>query len=491
MTPPTQRERMAILRQEMPARGADERRGDFHEVNLGFTPEVAMVEATRCLQCRRPVCVEGCPVGVRIDLFIPLIASGDFESAAALLEEDNALPAICGRVCPQEVQCEAACVLGRKHRPVAIGHLERFVADWAGRQRPPRADRAEPTGRRVAVVGSGPAGLTCAVDLARLGHEVTIFEALHEPGGVLAYGIPEYRLPREVVTAEIDAVRRLGVTVITDVVVGMTDTLDDMFDEHGFDAVFVGTGAGLPRFLDIPGEDLIGVYSANEFLTRVNLMGAHRPGAETPVHNVAGRVVGVIGGGNTAFDAARTAVRLGAAEVRILYRRTDAELPARREEVGHALAEGVEVVPLVAPVEFIGSDDGRLCAVRLVAMELGEPDESGRRRPEPMEGSERVEEIDVVIIATGNAPNPILQHTAGDLEHSSRGTIVIDPDTCATSKPGVFAGGDIVTGGATVISAMGAGRRAATAIDRYLRDGGGEEGLANGGSHSAGGYRCL
>jgi glutamate synthase (NADPH) small chain len=466
------RERMAIPRQDMPARDPSIRKGDFDEVALGFTPDVAMVEASRCLECRRPICVEGCPVGVRIDLFIPLIASGDFEAAAAIIESDNALPAVCGRVCPQEVQCEGACVLGRKHRPVAIGHLERFVADWAREHRPPDPESAAPdTGFRIAVVGSGPAGLTCAVDLARMGHRVTIFEALHEPGGVLAYGIPEYRLPRTVVAAEIDAVRRLGVSIETNVVVGLSESLDGLLDEHGFDAVFVGTGAGLPRFLDVPGEDLVGVYSANEFLTRVNLMGAHLPDGETPVHDVAGRPVVVIGGGNTAFDAARTAVRLGAASTRILYRRTVDDMPARADEVHHAREEGVELVTLVAPVEFVGSPSGHLEGVRLVEMRLGEADGSGRGRPEPVVGSERVVKADVAIIAVGNAPNPILQRTTDDLDHGDRGTITIDPETGATSKPGVYAGGDIVTGGATVISAMGAGRKAAKAIDEFVSNG--------------------
>jgi glutamate synthase (NADPH) small chain len=468
----TVRERTAIPRQEMPTRDSAIRKDDFDEVALGFTPDVAMVEASRCLECRRPVCVDGCPVAVRIDLFIPLIASGDFESAATIIEADNALPAICGRVCPQEVQCEGACVLGRKHRPVAIGHLERFVADWAREHRTADSEPSAPdTGFRVAVVGSGPAGLTCAVDLARMGHRVTMFEALHEPGGVLAYGIPEYRLPRSVVAAEIDAVRRLGVSIETNVVVGLSESLDGLLDEHGFDAVFVGTGAGLPRFLGIPGEDLIGVYSANEFLTRVNLMGAHLPDRETPVHDVAGRPVVVIGGGNTAFDAARTAVRLGAASTRILYRRTVDDMPARADEVHHAREEGVELVTLVAPVEFVGSPSGHLEGVRLVEMRLGEADGSGRGRPEPVAGSERVERADVAIIAVGNAPNPILRRTTDGLDHGDRGTITIDPETGATSKPGVYAGGDIVTGGATVISAMGAGRKAAKAIDEFVSNG--------------------
>lgn len=468
MTRPV-RERMAIPRQTMPTRDGSVRRRDFDEVSLGLTPDLAMVEASRCLECRRPVCVEGCPVGVRIDLFIPLIASGDFEGAAKVIEADNALPAICGRVCPQETQCEGACVLGRKHRPVAIGNLERFVADWARNTTGEGPTSGPDIGMRVAVVGSGPAGLTCAVDLARLGHRVTIFEALHEPGGVLAYGIPTYRLPKAVVNAEIEAVRALGVEIVTNVVVGMSESLDGLFDEHGFDAVFVGTGAGLPRFLGIPGEDLIGVYSANELLTRVNMMGAHLPDAETPVHDVRGRPVVVIGGGNTAFDAARTAVRLGASSTRILYRRTVDDMPARADEIGHAVDEGVVLVPLVAPVEFVGDDEGHLAAVRLIDMRLGEPDETGRGRPESIEGSEHDEVAAVAVIAVGNDPNPVLRRAGSGMDHSERGTVIVDPETGATSRPGVYAGGDIVTGGATVISAMGAGRRAAKAIDGFLR----------------------
>jgi glutamate synthase (NADPH/NADH) small chain len=462
------KERMAIPRQPMPELEPTIRKRTFDEVNLGYDAETAVLEATRCLACRRPPCVEGCPVGVRIDQFVPLVAARDFAGAARIVAEDNALSAICGRVCPQEVQCEQACVLERKHRSVAIGNLERFIADWDRERGGSEVLPASPTGHKVAVVGSGPAGLTCAADLARRGHTVTVFEALHEPGGVLAYGIPPYRLPRDVVDAEVGRIRDLGVTVETDAVIGMAETIDDLLHEDGFDAVFVGSGAGAPRFLGIPGEDLVGVSSANEFLTRVNLMKAYRPDATTPVYDLAGARVAVFGGGNTAMDSVRTALRLGASHAIIMYRRTVEDMPARREEIHHAVDEGVELMTLVAPVEFIGDDQGRLTAVRLVRMGQGAPDASGRRRPEPIAGSEFVEEIRAAIVAIGNDPNPILRRTTGDLDHTSRGTVVVDPESGATTKPGVFAGGDIVTGGATVILAMGAGRRAAHEIDDCL-----------------------
>ena len=464
------KERMAIPRQPMPELAPETRRRSFAEVNLGYDAETAIREATRCISCRRPPCVAGCPVGVRIDLFVPMIAAGDFAGAAQIVADDNALAAICGRVCPQEAQCEGACVLERKHRSVAIGNLERFIADWDRERGGSPVEVAPPTGHRVAVVGSGPAGLTCAADLARRGHDVTVFEALHEPGGVLAYGIPQYRLPRNIIAAEVGRIRDMGVALETDAVIGMADTIDELLGDAGFEAVFIGSGAGAPRFIGIPGEDLVGVSSANEFLTRVNLMKAYRPDATTPVYDLEGAHVAVFGGGNTAMDSVRTALRLGADRAVIMYRRTVEDMPARREEVVHAEDEGVEIMPLVAPVEFLG-EDGRLTRVKLIRMEQGEPDASGRRRPTPIDSTEFVEEIDVAIVAIGNDPNPILRRTTADLAHTSRGTIEVDPATGATTKRGVFAGGDIVTGGATVILAMGAGRLAAREMDAGLRHG--------------------
>jgi glutamate synthase (NADPH) small chain len=465
----SRKERMARERVGMPERDPHVRSHVFDEVNLGYTTQLAILEAERCLQCPRPKCIEGCPVGVRIDRFIAHVADGDFGAAAGVIQADNALPAVCGRVCPQESQCEGACVLSKKERPIAIGHLERFVADFV---REHGLDRPAPvgtrTGKRVAVVGSGPAGLACAGDLARMGHEVTVFEALHELGGVLVYGIPEYRLPKAIVAAEVDRLRTLGVDFQTNVPIGMAETLDELLDTH--DAVFLGVGAGLPRFLEIPGENLVGVASANEFLTRVNLMRAYQPHAHTPVYDLEGRVAIVVGGGNTAIDAVRTARRLGAAQARILYRRTEAEMPARHEEVRHAREEGVDFEFLVAPVEFHG-EGGRLTTVVLQRMELGPEGEDGRRRPEPVPGSEHETAVDVAIIAVGNAPNPLLRRTTPDLAHTRRGTVEADPLTGRTSKKGVFAGGDIVTGGATVILAMGAGRRAAASIGQYLDTG--------------------
>lgn len=472
MTEFTLKDRMAMARQKMPEQEPVERRGNFTEVNLGFTAELAVAEAQRCLMCRRPVCIEGCPVGVQIRDFIGLVAEGDFDGAAKVIKLDNSLPAVCGRVCPQEDQCEGACVLGRKDKPIAIGALERFVADYERLNGIATAD-APPvsTGKSVAIVGSGPAGLACATDLARLGHDVTVFEALHVLGGVLSYGIPEFRLPKEIVQAEIIQLEKLGVTFTTNAVIGMIDTLDDLLGEEGFDAIFVGVGAGLPRFPDIPGENLVGVYSANEFLTRVNLMKAYKPDAETPVYDVTGKTVAVFGGGNTAMDAVRTAVRLGAAKASIVYRRSEAEMPARNEEIVHAKHEGVEFRMLANPVEFLGNEEGVLTAMRLQEMELGEPDQSGRQSPVPITGSEWVEDVDMVVVAIGNSPNPLLQKTTPDLEQTRRGTLVADGVTGRTSKHGVFAGGDIVTGGATVILAMGAGRRAAVSINDYLNTG--------------------
>ena len=433
----------------MPERDPVQRASDFDEVNLGFTARLAVEEAERCLRCPRAKCIEGCPVGVRIDEFIVLVAEGRFEEAARVIEADNALPAVCGRVCPQEAQCEGACVLIRKGRPIAIGHLERFVADFQrdfgllGETPPP-----PPSGHRVAVVGSGPAGLACASDLARAGHAVTLFEALHEPGGVLVYGIPEYRLPRQVVRAEIERLGRLGIELATNIPVGLALTIDDLLGEY--DAVFLGVGAGLPRFLGIPGENLVGAYSANEFLTRVNLMKAHLPGAETPVQDLRGRRVAVFGAGNTAMDAVRTGLRLGAAEATVFYRRTRDEMPARAEEIRHAEEEGVRFSYLTAPLELRGDANGRLQSVTLQEMRLGEPGEDGRRRPEPIPGARHEEPADVAIVAIGNAPNPMIARTDTSIRHTSRGTIDADPATGRTSRVGVFAGGDIVTGGAII-----------------------------------------
>ncbi|MBO4936527.1 MAG: NADPH-dependent glutamate synthase [Alistipes sp.] len=438
---------------------------NFEEVCYGYNAEEAQLEATRCLDCKNPRCVAACPVGIQIPRFIERLREGDTKGAAEVISADSSLPSICGRVCPQESQCEGSCILGIKGEPVAIGKLERFVGDWQlenGRTIP----HIEKNGHKVAIVGSGPAGLACASDLAKLGYEVTIFEALHEAGGVLVYGIPEFRLPKErVVKAEIESVKQLGVTIETDVVVGRTITVDALLDEEGYDAVFIGSGAGLPRFMGIEGENLNGVLSANEFLTRANLMHAYDAAYDTPIY--VGRKVVVVGGGNVAMDAVRTAKRLGA-EATIVYRRSEKELPARVEEVHHAKEEGIDFKMLTNPTKVLGDDKGWVRAINCVAMELGEPDESGRRSPQVVEGSDFEIECDVVVMALGTSPNPLIASTTDSLETNRRGCIVAD-EWGATSRKGVFAGGDTVTGAATVILAMGAGRKAAAAIDRYIR----------------------
>ncbi len=466
----TAKERLAIPRQEMLSQDPEVRSHNFQEVNLGYTKELAQKEAMRCLQCKDPACIKGCPVNIKIDQFIKLIAEGDFLGSARKIKEDNVLPAVCGRVCPQEDQCEKTCILTRKYKSVAIGNLERFAADYereSGKVELPSV--LPPTGKKVAVIGSGPAGLSCANDLVQLGHAVTVFEALHELGGVLMYGIPQFRLPKEIVQAEIDGMKQLGVVFIPNSVAGRSVTVDELLQEEGFDAIFIGVGAGLPWFLGIPGENLLGVYSANEFLTRVNLMKSYQfPDNDTPVFNCKGKSVAVFGGGNTAMDAVRTAKRLGAEHAFIVYRRSEAEMPARLEEVHHAKEEGIEFLMLMNPLEFIGNDEQWLTGAKCLRMELGEPDDSGRRRPVPIKGSEFVLPIDMAVISIGNGSNPLIKQTTPDIEVSKRDTIVVDINTMATSKENVYAGGDIVTGGATVILAMGAGRTAAAAIHEKL-----------------------
>ncbi len=440
---------------------------NFEEVCYGYNQEEAMLEASRCLHCKNPRCVLACPVGVKIPDFIELVAAGDFAGAAAKIAEDSSLPAVCGRVCPQETQCEGSCILGVKFEPVSIGKLERFVADWTFAQGEKPAETPAAGGKKVAIIGSGPAGLACAYDLAKLGYDVTIFEALHKPGGVLEYGIPEFRLPKEkVLKRELQDVIAAGVKIETDVIIGRTVTIDTLMDQEGFEAVFVGTGAGLPKFMGIPGENLNGVFSANEFLTRNNLMKAFRDDYRTPIH--AGAKVCVVGGGNVAMDAARTALRLGA-DTTIVYRRTEVELPARKEEVHHAKEEGIDFQMLTNPVEILGDDRGWVRALKCVRMELGEPDESGRRSPVVVPGSEFEIPTETVIMALGTSPNPLIARTTPGIDVTKRGCLVAD-EAGATTRPGVFAGGDAVTGAATVILAMGAGRKAAAAIDEYLKN---------------------
>ncbi len=467
-----------IPRQKMPVQNAKERIKNFSSVALGYSEEQAILEAKRCIQCKKPACIEGCPVEIDIPGFIKKIAEKDFPGAIKILKDKNNLPAICGRVCPQETQCEIKCVLAKKGEPVAIGRLERFAADWEMQNSPksevsPKffGDKLRPksdNGIKIAVVGSGPAGLTCAADLAKMGYEVDIFESLHETGGVLMYGIPEFRLPKEIVKTEIDYIKSLGVNIRTNVLIGKTKTVQELFDE-GYKAIFVGTGAGLPQFLGIPGENLNRIYSANEFLTRANLMKAYKfPEYDTPID--IGKRVAVIGAGNVAMDAARVSLRLGADEVIIVYRRTEKEMPARLEEIENAKEEGVKFYLLTAPIRFIGDENNNVIGMECLKMELGEPDASGRRRPVPIKNSEFKLDIDTVVMAIGQSPNPLLPKTVQGLQVGKHGNIITDEKTGATSIPGIFAGGDIATGASTVIEAMGAGKRAARAIDEYIKN---------------------
>ena len=458
---------MSLKKNEMPVQPAGERISNFDEVALGYTEEQAVDEAARCLNCKNKPCRSGCPVGIDIPAFISKIAERDFEGAYQVIAESSSLPAVCGRVCPQETQCEQKCVRAIKGESVGIGRLERFVADYHNSHAKGDAKTPAGNGHKVAVVGSGPAGLTCAGELARMGYEVTVFEALHLPGGVLVYGIPEFRLPKDIVAREVDTLRSLGVKIETNVVIGKSRTVDELF-ESGFEAVFIGSGAGLPKFMNIPGENLKGVYSANEFLTRVNLMKAYKPGSETPIMRP--NRVAVVGGGNVAMDAARCAKRLGAEEVYIVYRRGADELPARAEEVEHAKEEGIIFRLLTNPVEILRRDDGFVAGIRCEKMELGEPDASGRRRPVAVEGSEFDIPLDAVIMAIGTSPNPLIKSTTKGLDTQKWGGIIASEPGGQTSREGVFAGGDAVTGAATVILAMGAGKDSAHAIDEYIKN---------------------
>ena len=457
---------MSLKKNEMPSQEPDVRNKNFKEVALGYTPEQAVDEAKRCLNCKNRPCVSGCPVNIAIPDFIQHMAKGEFEAAYQVIARSSALPAVCGRVCPQESQCEKLCVRGVKGEPVAIGRLERFAADWHNAHSTEAPQRPASNGKKVAIIGSGPSGLTCAGDLARLGYEVTVFEALHTAGGVLVYGIPEFRLPKAIVQKEIDGLKAMGVKIETNMVIGRALSIDELLAD-GFEAVFIGSGAGLPRFMNIPGENLKGVYSANEFLTRVNLMKAYLPGSDTPVQYA--KRVAVVGGGNVAMDAARCAKRLGAEEVYIVYRRSEAELPARAEEVEHAKEEGVVFKLLNNPTQILGDETGSVKGMECLEMELGEPDASGRRRPVEKPGSEFVLDVDCVIMAIGTSPNPLIKSTTKGLETQKWGGIVVNEETGLTSRPNVYAGGDAVTGAATVILAMGAGKTAARAIHEQLK----------------------
>ena len=457
---------MSLKKNEMPSQAPDVRNGNFLEVALGYTPEQAVDEAKRCLNCKNRPCVGGCPVNIRIPEFIAKVAEGDFEGAYEVITASSSLPAVCGRVCPQESQCEKYCVRGIKGEPVAIGRLERFVADWHNANSNKKPQKPESNGHKVAVVGSGPSGLTCAGDLAKLGYEVTVFEALHTAGGVLVYGIPEFRLPKDIVKKEIETLKALGVKIETNVIIGKTISVDELLDEYGFESVYIGSGAGLPKFMNIKGENLKGVYSANEFLTRVNLMKAYKPDSTTPIQH--GKHVMVVGGGNVAMDAARSAKRLGA-DVTIVYRRTEAELPARLEEVEHAKEEGIHFRMLTSPLEILGNSEGWVDGLVCEKMELSEPDASGRARPVPVPDSAFRIEADCVIMAIGTSPNPLIKSTTKGLETEKWGGIVAD-EKGLTSREGIYAGGDAVTGAATVILAMGAGKTAAAAIDEYIQN---------------------
>ena len=459
---------MSLEKIKMPEQAPDVRNKNFKEVSLGYTEEMAIEEAQRCLNCKHKPCVSGCPVNVRIPEFIAEVAKGDFMAAYKVITSTNALPAVCGRVCPQESQCESKCVRGMKGEAVAIGRLERFVADWYMKNCDELPEKPASNGKKVAVIGSGPSTLACAGDLAKQGYEVTMFEAFHKAGGVLVYGIPEFRLPKAIVQKEIDKLTALGVKIMTNMVIGKVLSIDEIIDDMGFDAVFVGTGAGLPSFMGIPGEALVGVYSANEYLTRINLMKAYLPEYDTPIRN--SKAVAVVGGGNVAMDAARCAKRMGAEHVYIVYRRSEKEMPARLEEVHHAKEEGIEFHLLENPVQILNDGNGQVCGIECLKMELGEPDASGRRSPIPIEGSNYVLDVDTVIMSLGTSPNPLIRSTTKGLETNRKGCLVVNEETNQTTREGVYAGGDAVTGAATVILAMGAGKKAAAAIDEYLKN---------------------
>ena len=459
---------MSLEKIKMPEQAPDVRNKNFKEVSLGYTEEMAIEEAQRCLNCKHKPCVSGCPVNVRIPEFIAEVAKGNFMAADKVIPSTNALPAVCGRVCPQESQCESKCVRGMKGEAVGIGRLERFVADWYMKNCDELPEKPASNGKKVAVIGSGPSALACAGDLAKQGYEVTMFEAFHKAGGVLVYGIPEFRLPKAIVQKEIDKLTALGVKIMTNMVIGKVLSIDEIIDDMGFDAVFVGTGAGLPSFMGIPGEALVGVYSANEYLTRINLMKAYLPDYDTPIRN--SKAVAVVGGGNVAMDAARCAKRMGAEHVYIVYRRSEKEMPARLEEVHHAKEEGIEFHLLENPVQILNDGNGQVCGIECLKMELGEPDASGRRSPIPIEGSNYVLDVDTVIMSLGTSPNPLIRSTTKGLETNRKGCLVVNEETNQTTREGVYAGGDAVTGAATVILAMGAGKKAAAAIDEYLKN---------------------